>query len=145
MYNLVIYKKMNATYEPAIERGTRSVLPKVIAVSDDDLTQRQLLVNILRRDGHEVQDFDSGVSLVSAIENGYRPNLVITDYQMPEMCGFEVAEWLSRVVPGIDVYMVTGSPDKTRLEEAKEKGILKDHREKPYNPRDIISMLSSYK
>ena len=132
--------KMNAIYEP--QTSTKPISRR-IAISDDDPFQRDLLVKILRRDGHDVQDFSTGVALVKSIEEGYRPDLVVTDYQMPDMCGFEVAERLSKVVPGIDVYMVTGQPDQTKLDDAYGKGILRGHLVKPYRSVEISDMISS--
>ncbi len=113
-----------------------------IAISDDDPDQRGLLVTILERDGHELIDFESGIELVQAIEKGYNPDIVVTDYQMPEMCGFEVAQRLSEIVPGVDVYMVTGSSIQDRLDEAKGAGKLQGYCIKPYSPKDIKGMLN---
>jgi len=83
-----------------------------ILVVDDDLNMRQLLDIHLRNVGYEVRTARDG------IEAGYdvlrhRPDLIITDVQMPHMDGFEFVGALraDHSISAIPVVMLTSEAD----------------------------------
>ncbi|NII10617.1 response regulator [Oleiagrimonas sp. C23AA] len=63
----------------------------VIAIADDDATYRQLLAEILRREGHVVFDVGSGGEVLDVIRQD-PCDLVLLDLFMPGMDGIEVIE-----------------------------------------------------
>lgn len=95
------------------EKDTSSgIQPMQILCIDDETLLRELLKEILERDGHEVVLRDNGQAGLdefrSAVE-GRRPfDMVITDLGMPYLDGRQVAKTIKNVSPHTPVVMLTG-------------------------------------
>src|SRR5437868_11725402 len=68
---------------------------KVLVVHDDD-DVREILVDLLREDGFPVESAQNGLAAMQKIEAGYRPDVVLSDFLMPEMDGYQLARELKR-------------------------------------------------
>ena len=64
-----------------------------IAVCDDDPDLRELLVDLLTRDGYEVAAAEDGASLRALVPR-FRPDLVVCDLIMPGEDGLSLTRWL---------------------------------------------------
>lgn len=83
-----------------------------ILVIDDQDTVRQLLSAALQMLGHVVftaHDGKEGLRLFA----DEKPDLVITDVQMPEMDGFEVLSTLRREHPAVPVILMSGASEES--------------------------------
>jgi CheY-like chemotaxis protein len=65
----------------------------LIAVIDDDETIRELIAAALRFEGYEVVEADNGTSGLATVRD-HRPDLVVSDVNMPEMDGFAMMQAL---------------------------------------------------
>ncbi len=81
---------------------------KILIVEDDDLL-RELYLQVLGSQGHEVEALPSGSSVISKLRQ-FRPNLIILDIILPGKSGIEVLEEikLGKEFKDIPVLMVTG-------------------------------------
>ena len=79
---------------------------RVLAIDDDEF-QLKSMVRSLRQYGYEVSTYQSGEEAMFALKND-RVDLVLLDYKMPEMDGFETFKKLNRRFPTIPVIMLTG-------------------------------------
>jgi signal transduction histidine kinase/CheY-like chemotaxis protein len=86
--------------------------PFRILCIDDEPTVRELMFEMLRHDGHEVEIADSGkngLTAFRAARTAGKPfDVVITDLGMPHMDGREVAATLKNERPQTPVVMLTG-------------------------------------
>jgi signal transduction histidine kinase/ActR/RegA family two-component response regulator len=86
--------------------------PLQILCIDDEPLLRDLLKEMLERDGHEVEVSDGGQSGLDAFrlarDRGQPFDVVITDLGMPYLDGREVAKTLKRESPATPVIMLTG-------------------------------------
>lgn len=86
--------------------------PFRILCIDDEPTVRDLMIEMLRRDGHMVETADGGqggmAAFRAAIKRGAPFDVVITDLGMPYMDGREVATQLKMESPLTPVVMLTG-------------------------------------
>ncbi len=83
-----------------------------ILIAEDDEPVRELLNAFLSDLGHEVQAAENGTELMRlAVEK--RPDLIITDMQMPEMRGDSMIAMIDMYPPlaGVPIIMVTGATD----------------------------------
>ncbi len=86
--------------------GTETVL-----VVEDEVTVRQIMVNMLQKLGYEVLQAENGqAALQVAMEHRDELSLVLTDVVMPEMGGKALADVLAQMIPGIRVVYVSGYP-----------------------------------
>jgi len=86
--------------------------PLQILCIDDEPLLRDLLKEMLERDGHGVEVSDGGQSGIEAFRSATRRgrpfDVVITDLGMPYVDGRQVAKILKRESPGTPVVMLTG-------------------------------------
>jgi CheY-like chemotaxis protein len=83
---------------------------RVLLIDDDD-TSREVLELLLGQEQHEVAAFSGGAAAVATVREGsFRPELVLTDLQMPGLSGAELARELRAVCqPGVRVIVMSGS------------------------------------
>jgi diguanylate cyclase (GGDEF)-like protein len=115
--------------------------PFRILVVDDDGTTRTILRSMLIALGHEVLLATNGVEAMAVI-NEQAPEIVITDWMMPEMDGIALCRALREYDGGRHLYLiiVTGHGDDNRLVEAFEAGA-DDYLTKPLKRREFEARL----
>jgi CheY-like chemotaxis protein len=104
-------RTLNGT-EPLPSRTAEATGPLHILCIDDEPLLRELLREILERDGHKVMVADggqSGVEEFRAAARGPQPfDIVLTDLGMPYFDGRQVAKTIKTEFPGTPVIMLTG-------------------------------------
>jgi two-component system chemotaxis sensor kinase CheA len=70
--------------------------PKSILLVDDSAFFRNMLAPVLQAAGFEVASLGSGPEALAYIADGRNVDVVITDIEMPDMDGFELAQALRR-------------------------------------------------
>jgi CheY-like chemotaxis protein len=95
-----------------------------ILVADDNPSVRLYLSQILeQQEGWQVSDLVcNGVEAVDRVGKS-RPDVVVLDFQMPEMNGLEVARSITEIEPKIPILMVTLYLSKQVYDEARKVGI----------------------
>lgn len=119
------------------EGQARSVT-RVLLV-DDDTNMLRLLRHHLEREGYEVM---TAASSQAGLETALKqvPQIVITDWMMPEMTGVELCAMLRRSQAGSKMYVivVTAKDADEQVVEAFDAGA-DDYVVKPFNPRILIA------
>jgi DNA-binding response OmpR family regulator len=108
-----------------VERPDRldpSVASANVLVIDDEAMIRELLSEILIRDGHAVTAVASSREGLQAFEEGCY-DLVYTDLAMPETSGWEIASEIKKKDPCAIVIMVTGWGVQVDDKNVRENGI----------------------
>jgi diguanylate cyclase (GGDEF)-like protein len=110
----------------------------VLAVDDDPVSLR-LLTHHLTRDGHTVTTAKDGRQAL-ALALQYHPQMVVTDWMMPEMDGIELCKALRSSSENNATYilLVTGREDEDRVIEAFGAGA-DEYLTKPFNPRILLA------
>ena len=94
------------------EPDDHQIEPVRILCIDDEPLLRELVREMLERDGHEVEVSDSGQSGLDSFRlaaiRGRPFNIVITDLGMPYLDGRQVAKIVKQESPGTPVVMLTG-------------------------------------
>jgi CheY-like chemotaxis protein len=87
---------------------------KVLLVDDDDLILRstRMLVEVL---GHTVTSTLNGEDALALIEDGFRPDVVILDMNMPGLGGRGTLPRLRALCPSVPVLLATGRADQEAL------------------------------
>jgi len=71
------------------------LLAKSIAIIDDDVDIADLFKDVLEDDGYTVVAFNDSITALNHIqENAEEFGLVISDYRMPQMNGYELCKKL---------------------------------------------------
>jgi CheY-like chemotaxis protein len=115
-----------------------SPAPTSVLVVDDEPAVLALIAEALGRAGHEVTTAASGREALRLIAGGHvRPAVLVTDIEMPEMTGVELAARVLALRPAIRVVMTTASPE--RAETARgHPSIVDCVLLKPMNTADLL-------
>lgn len=114
-----------------------------VLVVDDDPGMRALVRAVLEKDGHEVLDAQNGrQGMELALEA--QPQMMITDWLMPEMDGITLTKALrqTRIGRGIYILILTSLEDDEHLVEAFRNGV-DDYMPKPLKPRVLTARLNA--
>lgn len=82
-------------------------MPSHILVVDDEPNVRDMLRQLLTRSGYRATCVESVNEAVRVVVDDV-PQLVITDLQLAESDGFEVAERVKSIAPHVPVLLLTG-------------------------------------
>ena len=100
----------------------------ILIVDDNDMIRSLVRLCIERQtDWHVCGEAENGVVAVEKVEQ-LRPDVVILDFQMPEMNGLEAARQISRLSPKTAILLFTMHDCGTLRDEAQAAGI-----------RDVVS------
>ena len=114
----------------------------VILVVDDSLTVRKITDRLLSREGYRVVVAKDGVDALDKLQQ-QRPDIMITDVEMPRMDGFELTRHVraDSSLKGLPIIMITRTADKHR-EHATELGV-DVFLGKPYEESDLLGHIKT--
>jgi two-component system chemotaxis response regulator CheY len=99
-------------------------MPKTILVVDDAPLMLTSVKATLEMNGMKVEVASDGVQALNKIKSGIKPDLVITDINMPNMGGIELIKNI-RALPGFrftPILALTTESQAARRDEAKRNG-----------------------
>ncbi len=126
--------------QPSAEAPPRSKRLRILAV-DDDPVSLKLLVRHLRNAGHLVVTATNGKeALALALQTN--PQIVVTDWMMPEMDGLALCKALRRVRTGRNLYILvlTGRAEEDSVVAAFDAGV-DDYIVKPFKPKLLMARI----
>jgi DNA-binding NtrC family response regulator len=106
-----------------------------VLVAEDDRVARDLLCEILRGEGFEVEAVDDGAGAVERAVAG-RYDLVVSDVRMERSGGLDVLKAFTDRAPGTPVILITAFGDVTGAMEAIQRGAY-DYVSKPFNVEEL--------
>src|SRR5215471_20742626 len=109
-------------------------MARVLVVEDDGVA-RDLLSEILRGEGYEVDDADGGTRAV-ALASEKRYDLVVSDVRMEGAGGLEVLACFQKQQPDAPVILITAFGDVTGAMQAIQRGAY-DYVSKPFNVEEL--------
>lgn len=112
-----------------------------VLLVDDDRAIRTLYKSLLEKAGYNVTIADNGRAALEIVKTN-PPQLIISDWMMPEMDGIEFCKELRKNPEWnkIYVFIVTAQESTEKLVEAFEAGV-DDYLSKPINPRVLAARL----
>lgn len=111
----------------------------LILVADDDASIRSFVTRALEALGHTVEAVADGAELICRA-GAVKPDLVLSDINMPRCDGISACCWLRRALPETRLLLMTGSPDSAFA--AERAGFLFVLR-KPFDLEGLRDMLLS--
>ena len=122
---------------PPAPRADRSAR---ILVVEDEAAVREVLVDVLEGQGHEVVACQDGTAALTHVD-GPAFDLALVDLSMPGLSGWEVAKGLRAAQPKVSIALVTGWGDQIDFAEARTRGI--DYlMAKPFNVDDMTRLVA---
>ncbi|WP_020533360.1 response regulator [Flexithrix dorotheae] len=117
--------------------------PPRILIVDDFQSIRRVLGNTLTTHGFEITEAENGKKALDFLLGSNQPiDLILSDYNMPEMNGFEFLESVkkSNSLKNIPFVLLTSETSREKMKEAKAAG-LDAWIEKPYKIEAFITQI----
>lgn len=125
---------------PAQQNALSSTSPHVLYL-DDDHRVLTVVKQILERYGYQASCFADQQDALHALRRDPKAyDLVVTDYNMPEMNGLEVSQEVKRIRKDLPVVLTSGFIDETLQENAAASGI-HELLSKPFSQHEIQTVI----
>ncbi|KAI5014107.1 hypothetical protein ZWY2020_055497 [Hordeum vulgare] len=123
--------------------GEGSAAPPHVLAVDDSSVDRAVISGILRSSKFRVTAVDSGKRALELLRSEANVSMIITDYWMPEMTGYELLKKVkeSSKLRGIPVVIMSSENVPTRISRCLEEGA-EDFLLKPVQPSDVSRLCS---
>jgi DNA-binding NtrC family response regulator len=112
-----------------------------IVVVDDEPPIMQLCVKVLEQQGHVVDGFTRGEDALEKL-SAHPADLLVVDYKMPGLNGFEVIQRARSLRPDLRVVMITGHGTREVIGEAMQAGV-NGIILKPFTPSELSKAVAS--
>lgn len=113
--------------------------PPTVLIADDEPHIRHLVGTKLKTAGYNVLVASNGQDCL-ALAREHHPSLIVTDFQMPMLSGYEMSQHLAQdtETAGIPIILLTARGHKLTAKELDATGIrlLMD---KPFSPNDLMN------
>ncbi len=115
-----------------------------IMIVDDSKFTRMVLENILKNAGYSVKCYESALKAKEDIDN-YKPHLILSDFMMPEMNGYEFCEFVKKKQKRDDIkfILVTSIAEVENKVKCFEVGA-DDYITKPFNAQEVIARVATH-
>ncbi len=113
-----------------------------VLVVDDSFTSRRIIISMLEKLGVEkISEAENGKQAIGIIESRFF-DLIVTDYNMPEMDGRELSAYIrsESSQQSVPVLMVTSESNKARLAGVEQSGVSAIF-DKPFNVDTLRSAI----
>jgi two-component system cell cycle response regulator DivK len=115
-----------------------------ILVVEDQEDNRQILRDLLTKNGFEIVEAENGEQALLAVAK-QRPDLILMDIQLPLLDGYEATRRIKanpelRSIPIIVVTSYALSGDEAKAREAGCDAYVT----KPYSPRQLLAKIKEY-
>ena len=109
----------------------------LIVVMDDDAGTRMLVSQVLKKDGYDVLAAEDGAKGLALIRQ-HKPDLVVSDVQMPEMSGFQVLEQVraDALIAATPIILLTSLAERSHVRFGMTTGA-DDYLTKPFTPQEL--------
>ena len=113
-----------------------------ILMADDDRIVRRIVVAKLSGLGYDMTQAEDGREALRLLEDGFVPDLVITDSLMPRMTGLELARSIrsspDAEMAKLPIIMLTSRQGEHDVIEGLQTG-LDDYVTKPFSPDELAA------
>jgi len=119
-------------------------MPKRVLLCDDEIHILRAAEFKLKRGGYDVEIANDGEEAWQKIQVR-RPDILITDYQMPRLDGLGLVERLRQDAANSDlpVLMLTAKGFELRLEDLAAKWRILALLAKPFSPRELLQIVNN--
>jgi two-component system, chemotaxis family, chemotaxis protein CheY len=117
-------------------------MAKTILIVDDSATMILSVKSTLEMNGFQVETAADGALALAKLKKGFKPDLIITDVNMPNMNGLELVRNV-RLLPGfrfVPILTLTTESQASKREEAKKLGAT-GWLVKPVSGADLVKVI----
>ena len=115
-----------------------------VLVIDDNEKNRIILKDTLNHYGIKVEAVENGIKAIDMIKNGYKPDIAIVDYNMPEMNGLETIKGIRNYLKDKDlaIILLHSSIKNLSLEKDYKNLGIKFNVLKPIKTKELLELFN---
>ena len=113
---------------------------KQLLIVDDSTTMLMSLKSALEIAGFKVHTAGDGVQAMKQVQGGLKPDLLITDINMPNMDGLALIKAVRAVLRFVPILALTTESQQARRDEAKKLGA-SGWLVKPVSSADLVRVI----
>lgn len=97
-------------------------MPKTILLVDDSAVMLMSVKQTLEMAGFKVETAKDGVEALNKLKGGFKPDLIVTDINMPNMNGIELIKNARTLLRFTPILALTTESQAAKRDEAKKLG-----------------------
>lgn len=114
-----------------------------IASLEDDRVQAELIQNTLTKAGYTCTVFPTGKSLISALAKDHAFDLLLLDWEVPDVSGLDVLHWVrGNLGYAVPVLFLTHRTDEVDLVQGLQAGA-DDYMSKPVREGELVARIQA--
>ncbi len=111
---------------------------KTVLVVDDEIHIVHVVAIKLRNNGYEVISADNGAEALE-LAIGEKPDIIVTDFQMPVMTGLELVEELRQHEETKDIPVIMLTARSFAIEQEQQDALqISGCLSKPFSPKELL-------
>jgi chemosensory pili system protein ChpA (sensor histidine kinase/response regulator) len=141
-----LFSAGNAQYRPSGDAAPKELeqpgqRQTQVLIVDDALTMRNALLQLVQDAGYRAETARDGVHAVDTLKT-FKPDIVLTDLEMPNMNGVELAAHLRsrEEFKDLPVIMISSRSQEKHRRMARQAGV-DTYVTKPYNETDLLAVM----
>ena len=109
---------------------------------DDDPNMLEGLAEVLELEGFQVRSAATAAAAVQAAQSA-PPDVLLTDFQLSDATGFELAAKITKLLPGLPVLLLTGRTFSPQERETGRAAGVREFVVKPFNMPELVALLKT--
>jgi PAS domain S-box-containing protein len=140
----ILQTNKSQSIKPLIQNHDHSQQFKILMV-DDEPVNLQVLINHLSLQNYSLTQASNGAEALAAIEQGFKPDLILLDVMMPRMTGYEVCKKIRENFPAneVPILMLTAKNQVNDLVEGLSVGA-NDYLTKPISKNELLARIKTH-
>jgi DNA-binding NtrC family response regulator len=117
-------------------------LKSPVMLVEDERVARNALTALLINCGYPTVSFESAEELLTAVEKGNEPQVILADVDLPGMSGLEMIDEVGKRHPAVHTVLITAAEGAEI--DAFRKNHECDYLRKPLNLKKLLSLLENW-
>jgi CheY-like chemotaxis protein len=117
---------------------------KIILIAEDEKNNFIYLNEIIKRTGARVIEAKNGLEAVDIVKNNPKISLILMDILMPKLDGYEAAKQIKAIRPGLPIIAQTAFTMHQKQKERSLKAGCDAYIYKPYEPPELLELISNF-
>ncbi len=140
----ILQTNESESIKPLIQNPDISQQFKILIV-DDEPVNIQVLINHLSLQNYSLTQASNGTEALAAIEQGFKPDLILLDVMMPRMTGYEACQKIREKFPAneVPILMLTAKNQVNDLVEGFSVGA-NDYLTKPISKTELLARIKTH-
>ena len=142
---MVVRRNSESIFNPVAPTYSNGQPPVKVLVVDDDPIHVRAIVNYLVSENYEVYRASNGLEALDALNNNFRPDIILLDLVMPGMTGFEVCQNIRQTFHSHDlpIVMLTVKNQVNEVMAGLDAGA-NDYLTKPISKHELIARIKTH-